>query len=218
MTLLRTTRILVRPRYRLNWVTGRRRADGFVWYVRGTNFSTTHEDWLRAEIHPFSGDLFVDIGAHIGTWAVRATKTFSQVIAFEPNIGTNRMLRTTVKMNKLPNISVRLAALSNIGGEMVVSARNRASRHVQEHQVPVRTLDSFKLKPTLVKIDTEGDELPVLQGSEETLKERPRIVVETHSTESLRATKEFLEARGYLIREIRRENRFNQIQSWLLCN
>ena len=218
MTLLQTTRVLVRPRYRLNWIMGRRKADGFVWYVRGSNFPATHENWLRTQVHPFDGDLFVDVGAHIGTWAVRATKTFGQVVAFEPNVETNRMLRTTVRMNRIPNISVCSAALSNGLGEMIVSTRNRLSRHVLEHRVPVRTLDSFKLKPTLVKIDTEGNELPVLQGAEETLKGRPGIVVETHSPESLRGTREFLEARGYLIREIRRVNRFNQIQSWLLCS
>jgi FkbM family methyltransferase len=216
MTLLRTARVLVRPRYRLNWIRGRCKTEGFVWYVRGTNFSATHEDWLRSLVHPFDGELFVDVGAHIGTWAIRATRTFRRVVAFEPNIETNRMLRTTVKMNRLPNISVFSAILSNTTGEVIVSTRNRALGRPLEHRIPVRTLDSFKLKPSLVKIDTEGDELPVLQGSVETLERRPRIVVETHSPGSLLRVKNYLEARGYSIREIRRENRFNQIQSWLL--
>jgi FkbM family methyltransferase len=173
---------------------------------------------LRSLVHPFDGELFVDVGAHIGTWAIRATRTFRRVVAFEPNIETNRMLRTSVEMNSLPNISVYSAVLSNTAGEMIVSTRNRVSRRELEHRIPVRTLDSFKLKPTLVKIDTEGDEFLVLQGAVETLERRPRIVVETHSPGSLRDVRNYLEAREYSIREIRRENRFNMIQSWLVCD
>lgn len=218
MTLLEATRILARPRYRVNWIRGRCSTEGFVWYIRGTSFPPTHEDWLRSLVHPFEGELFVDVGAHIGTWAIRATRTFRRVIAFEPNIETNRILRTTVRMNGLCNISVFSAALSNVASERMVSTRSWMSRKKVAHRVPVRTLDSFKLDPSLVKIDTEGDEFPVLQGAIETLKRRPRVLVETHSPESLRNTRDWLEAYGYSIREFRRKNRFNQMQSWLFCD
>jgi FkbM family methyltransferase len=173
---------------------------------------------LRSLVLPFNGELFVDVGAHIGTWAVRATRTFRAVVAIEPNVETNRILRTTVKMNGLNNISVYCAVLSNISGERIVSTRNWIFRKGAEFRVPVRTLDSFKLKPSLLKIDTEGDEFPVLQGAIETLKGRPRVLVETHNPASLRNTKDFLETHGYSIREFKRKNRFNQIQSWLFCN
>jgi FkbM family methyltransferase len=218
MTLLRAARVLVRPRYRVNWIRARCKTEGFVWYLRGTNFPPTHEDWLRSLVHPFDGELFVDVGAHIGTWAIRATRTFRQVVAFEPNIEASRILRTTVKINGLSNISVFSAALSNVPGERIVSTKNWMSRKGVKFRIPVRTLDSFKLMPSLIKIDTEGDELPVLQGAVETLKRRPRVLVETHSPESLSATRDYLEAHGYSIREFKRKNRFNQMQSWLLCN
>jgi|SRR6267143_1966008 len=218
MTLLHAARVLVRPRYRVNWIRGRYKTEGFVWYVRGTDFRPTHEDWLRSLVHPFDGELFVDVGAHIGTWAIRATRTFDQVVAFEPNVETSRILRTTVKMNGLRNISVFSAALSNVPGEGIVSTKNWMSRERMEHRIPVRTLDSFKLKPSLIKIDTEGNEFPVLQGAIETLQKRPRVLIETHSPESLSNTRDYLEARGYSIREFRRKNRFNQVQSWLFCN
>jgi len=218
MTLLQAARVLVRPRYRFNWIRGRYSTDGFDWYVRGTNFPITHENWLRSLVSPFEGDLFVDVGAHIGTWAIRATRTFRRVVAFEPNPKTNRMLRTTIRMNKLDNISVFAAPLSNDDGDVTVSPESEISRQGLEHRVPARSLDSFKLKPSLVKIDTEGNEYAVLRGASETLVHRPRVVVETHGSESLQSVRAYLEARGYSIREIRRKNRFNQIQSWLLCN
>jgi FkbM family methyltransferase len=169
-------------------------------------------------IHPFEGELFVDVGAHIGTWAIRATRDFHHVVAIEPNVETNRILRTTVKMNGLSNISVYLAALSNTGGERIESSMGWMSRRTLEHRIPVRTLDSFKLRPSMLKIDTEGDELPVLQGAEETLRRRPIVLVETHNPASLCNTRDFLETHGYSIREFRRKNRFNQMQSWLFCN
>ncbi len=215
--LFHAVRVLVRPRYRINWITGRRRADGFVWYVRGTNFPMTHEDWLRSLVHPFKGELFVDIGAHVGTWALRAARTFRQVVAFEPYPKTNKILRTNVTMNKLANITVIEAAISNITGEIPVRGRGQKGKTV-ELRVPVRTLDSFKLKPSLVKIDTEGNELPVLQGAGETLKQRPQLVIETHDPESVGRIRALLESYDYSIKEIIRQNRFDQMQSWLLCS
>ena len=211
--------MLVRPRFRANWIRGRYRADGFVWYVRGTNFPASHEDWLRSLVVPFGGELFVDIGAHIGTWAIRATRSFERVVAFEPQPQTNRMLRINVALNKLSNISVFQDALSNVEGEAVFSWKKNVLRETTIHRIRVRTLDSFRLKPTMLKIDTEGNELPVLLGASETLREKPRILVETHSfSESSENIKVYLEGRGYSVKEFKRRNRFDQIQTWLLCD
>ncbi len=192
--LLHRIRVFARPRYRANWIRGRYRADGFVWYTRGTNFS--------------------DVGAHVGTWAIRATRTFRRVVAIEPHPVFNRILRTTVAINNLHNISVVSAILSNESDE----APNLSKSRRTDIRVPIRTLDSFGLKPTLIKIDTEGSELHVLQGATQTLRRKPAMVVETHSPEALATSRQFVESQGYSIREIRLENRFGQIQSWLLCN
>jgi FkbM family methyltransferase len=178
----------------------------------------THEDWLRSLVSPFKGELFVDIGAHVGTWAVRATRTFHHVVAIEPHPVFNRILRTTIAMNELHNISVVSAILSNESGEGHMSTTNFTRRRRMDFKVPIRTLDSFGFKPTMIKIDTEGNELRVLQGSRETLRGKPRVVVETHTPEALIKSRQFVEAQGYSVREIRLENRFGQIQSWLLCN
>lgn len=215
--LFHRIRVFARPRYRANWIRGRYRADGFVWYTRGTNFSMTHEDWLRSLVHPFKGDLFVDVGAHVGTWAVRATRTFRRVVAIEPHPVFNRILRTTIAMNGLHNISVVSAILSNESGELNVSTTNLFKDRRTDLWAPIRTLDSFKIKPDLIKIDTEGNELRVLQGATQTLREKPMMVIETHNPEALLKSRQFVESQGYSNREIRLENRFGQIQSWLLC-
>lgn len=219
MNLLGQARSIARPRYRANWVLGRYRADGFVWFVRGTSFPASHEDWLRALVGPLTGELFVDVGAHMGTWAIRATRSFARVVAFEPQPATNRMLRINVASNKLSNISVFQAALSNFEGEVVSSCKDGLLGETRRIRVPVKTLDSYGLKPTILKIDTEGNELPVLLGASETISWKPRIIVETHDfSESSRKVKDYLEMRGYSAREVKRRNRFNQIQTWLLCD
>lgn len=139
------------------------------------------------------------------------------MIAFEPNPTANKILRTNVKLNKIANIVVIEAAISNAAGEMPIANKSQKGKN-GEFLVPVRTLDSFKLKPSVVKIDTEGNELPVLQGARETLRQKPQLVIETHDLKSVGRIQVLLESYNYSIREIRRQNRFNQVQSWLLCN
>jgi FkbM family methyltransferase len=139
------------------------------------------------------------------------------VIAFEPNPTANKILRTNVRLNKLANIMVIEAAISNTTEEVEVTGGSQNWKNT-EFRVPARTLDSFELKPSLVKIDTEGDELLVLQGARETLREKPQLVIETHSPELVGRIRTLLGPYDYSIREIIQRNRFNQMQSWLLCN
>jgi FkbM family methyltransferase len=53
------------------------------------------------------------------------------------------------------------------------------SSHVKRFVCPVRGLDSFALDPVFIKIDVEGAEREVIQGSMETIKRcRPVLLVE----------------------------------------
>ncbi len=214
---MQTIRALVRPRYRANWIIGKVRADGFTWYIRGTNFPMSHEEWLRSLVHSFRGELFVDVGAHVGTWAIRAARSFRKVVAFEPNPDNNQILRTNLKLNQLTNNTVIQNAISNAVEETSSQSKFKTGGSL-ESRTPVRTLDSFGLRPSFIKIDTEGDELHVLEGSLKTLNQRPRLVIETHDRGSVDKIRLLLEPYSYSIEEIQRLNRFNQTQSWLLCN
>src|SRR5207245_7533153 len=45
------------------------------------------------------GRLFVDVGSHVGTWTVRASRVFDKVVAFEPTVETVRVLEKNLNLN-----------------------------------------------------------------------------------------------------------------------
>ena len=190
---------MLKPRYRYNWLRGWVTVDGFKWYVRGTNFSMHHEDWLRKEVD-LSGDLFVDVGAHIGTWAIRASRTFKRVVAFEAVTKWSMTLQKNAEANSIHNIETHNVTISS----------NESGKNI-------RTLDSYALSPSMVKIDAEGSEYEVLKGAATTLKQsQPRLVIETHTDELAVSVKRLLKDYGLSVKEIVRVNRWGYSQHWLV--
>ena len=64
-----------------------------------------------------------------------------------------------------------------------------------------RTLDSYKLKADLLKIDVEEFELEVLEGAIKTIKKyHPKIIIETHSRALEKQTKGFLSRLNYKLK------------------
>jgi FkbM family methyltransferase len=128
-----------------------------------------------------NGDLFIDIGANIGSFSVLAsTHCLVNTIAFEPVPATYNFLIENILLN---NASQRvLAHKYALGGKQgIVKFTNDldSTNHVvtdgglgNVFEVEVKTLDSLVNidTPTLIKIDVEGFETEVLNGSLETLK------------------------------------------------
>lgn len=124
--------------------------------------------------------VFVDIGAHCGLWSMQAELDFNTIMAFEPHplhaaIYPHNMRTTNWTLNAVAlgasEGSISLTSGPDSSGDTYVSGAG---------DIPMRTLDSFGLERIdLLKIDTEGYELPILNGSVETLRRcRPVIVVE----------------------------------------
>jgi FkbM family methyltransferase len=54
---------------------------------------------------------------------------------------------------------------------------DRRKLRVHEYSIPCRTLDSFRLSPTLIKLDARGAEFSILQGAVQTLEQnRPALM------------------------------------------
>lgn len=133
-------------------------------------------------------DLFVDVGANIGSYSIIAAGTCgASVIAVEPIAQTFQHLVDNVRLNGLElRIAVKNLGLGEVPGELTFSAGLDTVNHVLVEEergdleaVAVRmdTLDRMLegLVPLVIKIDVEGFETAVLKGAARTL-ESPDLV------------------------------------------
>jgi len=158
--------------------------------------------WRAIERHLPDGGTFVDVGAHIGYYTLKAAPVVGpagHVIAVEPNPDTVRKLRGNVQASQASVVSVQPVACSDAEGslelfaapdsntgETSLSRANASSTGavVRSYKVRARPLDDIirdagVSRVDAVKIDVEGAELLVLKGAQQTLaKYRPTVIVE----------------------------------------
>jgi FkbM family methyltransferase len=147
------------------------------------------------------GDTFVDVGANIGLMSIFSSikigKT-GQVIAFEPNPATNKILKENIELNGIDNIKVESIALSDksqMGKIYDDFEVNRGAASLIKPSNPTNSYDvceetfsnyfNSDTKIDLIKIDIEGYELNMLKGAKGFLtnsKNPPILIVEFSST------------------------------------
>jgi len=149
--------------------------------------------------HLGRGDVFYDIGANIGFFALLGAHLVGladgHVYAFEPTPDNAAEIRSNVELNGLPNVTVidKAAGAAAGTGQLQVVDDQSWSKLVEtgEHPLTERVMDieivavdELDLRPpTVVKIDVEGFELPVLEGMRRTIAEHaPVIICELHDT------------------------------------
>lgn len=134
-------------------------------------------------------DLFVDIGANIGSYTILAAgHVGASVVSVEPVPKTFEHLRNNISINQVANKVVAYnLALGNEKGQISFTSTLDTMNHVATAsesntiQVPVDTLDAIMEKekePVLLKIDVEGFETNVLKGASQTLsKENLKAII-----------------------------------------
>ncbi len=151
------------------------------------------------------GDVFIDVGANIGfTSAIGAgcVGTAGEVHSFEPVPEFFQKLKEMAERNPAYAIFVNQCGLAdnpgilnictnaqNIGGSTMVPGLMNREEQKDCLKVPVRRLDHYLLEKnmdrvSLIKIDAEGFEFPVLRGLEHFLEantEKPPIICEISS-------------------------------------
>jgi FkbM family methyltransferase len=127
-------------------------------------------------------DVAVDVGAHVGLWAMHLARRFARVLAFEPVAAFRECFGANVAAD---NVELHPVALGSASGsvEMSIDPADTGGTHVGKAiggTVEMRTLDSYALPVCdYLKIDCEGYELQVLEGGIDTIARcRPVIVVE----------------------------------------
>jgi len=161
-----------------------------LYYSLKDKLSNREEKYLKKYMVPKNNGCFVDIGANTGYWTFLVAKKDIEVHAFEPSPQSYPILERKVK--KYSKVHVYPCAL----GEQCYDAN--LSLHFQSGHdsltkreynfegrqviVTVKTLDSFNFPNVgLIKIDTEGYEIPILLGANRTIStQKPRLIIEVH--------------------------------------
>lgn len=129
------------------------------------------------------GDLFVDVGANVGVYSVLAGAAVgANALAIEPVPATFDLLQDNLRLNRLEErVRSVNVGVGETAGVLHFSAAEGAENHVATDgrgvAVAVETLDALvgAAAPTLIKIDVEGYETPVIAGAAQTLA-RPSLL------------------------------------------
>lgn len=150
--------------------------------------------------HLKAGDVFFDVGAHVGYFSVLAAALGARVLAFEANLSNYEYLvrncGDAMRFKGVFPTNVALGAehrevqfyenLDNDGGHALWSPErhphNVKTREAREALELSETVWLWRLddtsakfeKPTIIKIDTEGAECEVLKGAE-TILAQPQL-------------------------------------------
>lgn len=155
------------------------------------------------------GDVFWDIGAHVGYFTViasRAVGPSGKVVSLEPSPVNLAYLRRNVALHKAQNVEIiPIAAGSAKEVRRMDTTTGRGTHHLDEEgdtEVSCDSVDgliaSGKPAPTFVKIDVEGFEESVLAGMAQTLAEsKPLLLLAVHSSEIEARTLSTLHGYGY---------------------
>jgi FkbM family methyltransferase len=143
-----------------------------------------------------SGGIVIDVGSHVGTFAIKWANKAKMVIAIEPVLENYNLIKDNLRNNNIGNVMVINEALSSYYGKDTLNISKRSSCHSlvydvgAEHiSVTVNTLDRLlasldmgKEPIDFIKIDAEGAELKVLQGAWQTLKRTSKVSIAIYHT------------------------------------
>jgi FkbM family methyltransferase len=182
--------------------------------------------WLRKKLRP--SDVFLDIGANVGTFSIFAAKHLSEaghVYACEPHLPTTIQLLQNVTMNSLEDrVSVISVAASGCdgfspfhykrwrqgasGSQLTVvdgpGLRKRVGTELKSGmRVDTMIAQGVIRSPDLIKIDTDGIEVQIVSGMQNLLtgQHRPRSVLVEVQQGELQTQRDFMHGCGYTLVE-----------------
>jgi FkbM family methyltransferase len=179
-----TLALAVEPSFR-SVVTG-------VLLAEGDWFEAEMEFW-RDQVQP--GMTVIDVGANVGVYAFSAAQRVGatgRVLAVEPFSGCVACLEQTCRINQLDWVTVCRGAASDRNGTAHLalysaSEMNQVMTEIEAAEIPTEAVPCFTLdtlmereglqRVDLLKIDAEGHELQVLQGSDRLLNQYSPIIL-----------------------------------------
>jgi FkbM family methyltransferase len=163
--------------------------------ILARRFETAEVSFVERFLKP--GMTVLDLGAHQGYYTLLASKLVGRqgrVIAFEPSSRERKALRMNKALNFCSNVSIEPFALGNeekTAELYVAESAHTGCNSLRPPSMPsgesavrirIKRLDDWLdsrglVKVDFIKLDVEGAELSVLQGSERLLGRHPRPVV-----------------------------------------
>lgn len=143
-------------------------------------------------IDKLKGKDFIDAGAYIGDSALILNQLSpKKIYAFEPVSEIFEKMVETVNLNNLNTVIEPVKSGLDeksgeseiyINGPMSSAAQGQISNNAVKEKINITTIDEFVAKNNLnvglIKIDTEGTELNILKGAENTIKsQKPTLIV-----------------------------------------
>ncbi|MFB6181085.1 MAG: FkbM family methyltransferase [Candidatus Nanohalobium sp.] len=135
-------------------------------------------------------DVIYDVGSYHGLYAILGSKNKSYAFEIDPeNIKT---IQKNKELNSKRNITIKNAAVTNRNGVINFQSGKKQSNQIGKgtNKIKSITLDKFSTNakdPDIIKIDVEGAELKVLEGSKKTIRRcKPTIFLELHQNEILK--------------------------------
>jgi len=135
------------------------------------------------------GDTVCDVGGHYGIYSLvagRKVQDQGRVVAFDPIFENIQLFERNVTENGLTNVSIEQVAVSDKPGKASFNMMNASdSGSFYDHplasikkkiDVRVESIDHYFREDNrvdVIKIDTEGNEINVLEGARKTLKKNP---------------------------------------------
>lgn len=155
-------------------------------------------EWAKQFVH--SNTVFVDCGAHCGTWAIILAPLCLKVFAFEAQRRTYLQLCGGIALNNmdasvfpyhvaLGNQDDKVAHLSVISHDGGGSSLLECSQPISVEKIQMKRLDAFgelfEKQISLIKIDCEGTEAMIIDGARKLLESQkkkygvmPKIIFE----------------------------------------
>ncbi|MFC1593805.1 FkbM family methyltransferase [Candidatus Omnitrophota bacterium] len=188
----------------------------------------TEEEGLIKWINSFnSEDIFFDVGANMGGYALYAAKTKGiKVYAFEPEINNIQLLYENIYKNKLNHLCVPIPlacdrqtamkpfyitgfskgkAMSTIGRKPIFVLVDNETFVLDALCIRIDDfISNFEIPyPTKVKIDVDGNELSVIEGMDKTLNHVREIYIEFYAQlDEYKKIESVLKRRGFVVDQI----------------
>lgn len=162
---------------------------------------------------------YYDIGANLGHHSLLLLSQGVKVTAFEPNIHCHNSIIDLAQANGIENLELVKKGVGDTEEKLTlvfpnektwlgkISSQNSEDKDVKEEQLNSLEVDVIKIDnfydimspPELIKIDTEGFEIRVLEGSAQLIKNHsPHIVFEIlGDKENFSSIYDFFKPKGY---------------------